>query len=211
MLNDVKVIPALILTLRDSDGSVYEAAVHALVELAEISPSSGLFEALNDEDKNVRIGAAYALAGKGGLAVLPGLFECVRQGGISGDKSEFERMQETIVQIGKPAVPVLVKALKDESVELRFFAAETLGWIGDAEALPHLADALNDEDEDVRYHAVSALQGFGNQGTSVLVNALNHPNEYVRLYAVDALRRIGTPEALAAVEAWRRERGDQQA
>jgi HEAT repeat protein len=212
MLGDITVVPALIETLRDTDKMVYEAAVYALVELAEIGHSPELFEALNDGDKNVRRGAAYALGEKGGIAVISGLFECVRQGGIGGDVSDFERISGVMMALGNPAVPELIRALQDDNALLRSFAAETLGNFDDPEVIPHLSRALNDAEEDVQYHAIWALSAFGDKSVPILTNVLVHPSsEETRLSAVNVLTHIDTPEALAAVEQWRRDQGGQQA
>jgi len=64
---------------------------------------------------------------------------------------------KTLSEIGEPAIPALITALKDKSWLVRSFAVEALGKIGGSKAVPALIDALNDEDEDVRNMAAWEL------------------------------------------------------
>jgi hypothetical protein len=56
------------------------------------------------------------------------------------------------------AVPALIKALKDDAMEVRRNTAEALGRIGDVRAREALKAALQDEDEWVREVAAGALK-----------------------------------------------------
>ena len=63
------------------------------------------------------------------------------------------------------AVPALVKALKDEAMEVRRNAASSLGKIGDLRAQEALKTALQDKDEWVQQVVADALKKI-EQGTS---------------------------------------------
>jgi len=63
------------------------------------------------------------------------------------------------------AVPALVKALKDEAMEVRRNAASSLGKTGDLRAQDELKTALQDKDEWVQEVVAHALKKIG-QGTS---------------------------------------------
>lgn len=71
-----------------------------------------------------------------------------------------------LAQIGSPAVPALIQALRDENRNLRYSAAETLGQIGAAgqmgqhqkDAVSALKQALGDEDWLVRQRAKGSLK-----------------------------------------------------
>ena len=63
------------------------------------------------------------------------------------------------------AVPALVKALKDEAMEVRRNAASSLGKIGDLRAQEELRAALQDKDEWVQDVVADALKKI-DQGTS---------------------------------------------
>jgi HEAT repeat protein len=85
--------------------------------------------------------------------------------------------------MGRAAVPGLLNALHDADGNVRRAAAWLLGKSGDARAVPGLIGLLPDTG--------GGMFGIGERVCDI---------------AAEALERIGTPEALAAVEAWR-ERG----
>jgi hypothetical protein len=103
---------------------------------------------------------------------------------------------------GAAAVPVLTKALSDESPEDRAAAATSLAEIGppNALAVPALAKALSDENPRVRSMAAMALQSSGAKAAAAipqLTKALQDPSDSVRHFAADALGAIGAPAASA--------------
>lgn len=51
----------------------------------------------------------------------------------------------------------LIRALKDEDEDIRYWVAEALGKIGDNRAVGPLIEALKDENSYVRYRAAKAL------------------------------------------------------
>ena len=55
----------------------------------------------------------------------------------------------------------LVKKLKSESAEVRSYAAEALGEVGDAHAVELLIEALQDVEGTVRRFATSSLGNLG--------------------------------------------------
>jgi HEAT repeat protein len=56
---------------------------------------------------------------------------------------------------------------------------------------------------------ITALAKIGNvRAVELLITALCDNREFIRTYAARTLQEIGTPEALAAVEAWRREQNE---
>ena len=57
------------------------------------------------------------------------------------------------VHLGKPVVPVLVKALKMPGSRLRYNAIETLSIIKDPQAVPNLLDVAGDDEEVTRVRA----------------------------------------------------------
>lgn len=70
---------------------------------------------------------------------------------------------DSLVRIGEPAVPELIKALRHGDPQVRFQAAVVLGRIGpDAEgAVPPLITTLNDTQPPVRKAAARALGQIG--------------------------------------------------
>ena len=111
----------------------------------------------------------------------------------------------------KPALFTLIKAAKENNIEIQKASLEALGKIGpDAiEAVPVLAAALNDPDVGVRRFAAEALGEIGSgsvEAVSALAAALKVPatghcgpyrdgdpaEEGVRRSAAEALGRIGS-------------------
>jgi HEAT repeat protein len=54
----------------------------------------------------------------------------------------------------------------------------------------------------VRQNAVKQLVPLGARAVPALIETLTHRNPEVQAAAADALKQIGTPEALAAADAW---------
>jgi len=76
------------------------------------------------------------------------------------DNEAEAKMAETLVAIGKPAVPSLIELLNDHDMWMSSaFAADVLGEIGDKRAIEPLADAL--EDPELGENAYKALKKFG--------------------------------------------------
>ncbi|MDJ0618750.1 MAG: HEAT repeat domain-containing protein [Calothrix sp. MO_192.B10] len=110
---------------------------------------------------------------------------------------------DALVNIGSPAVPVLIAALQDSDCNLRWRAASVLSDLGTeaAPAVPALTKALQDEDGQVRLYATLALGNIGaaaKPAVPSLMAALQDKELYVRIYAPSALRKIGV-EAKVAV------------
>ncbi len=83
------------------------------------------------------------------------------------------KARESLVALGKPAVPSLTRALQNSRLDhLRWEAAKTLGAIGDARAIPSLVKALEDSDPDVAWLAAEALKKFKKVAWPQLLRAL---------------------------------------
>jgi HEAT repeat protein len=95
------------------------------------------------------------------------------------DRYAFVRrwVANALGKLGEPGFQALLTALRDTNAGVRSDAAEALGELGDARAVEPLVVLLEDT-EDAYWERVCDV-------------------------ATEALERIGTPEALAAVAAWR--------
>ena len=68
-------------------------------------------------------------------------------------------MAEALGKMGdRSGIQLLVAALEDKSVWVRFRAAEALGTLGDSRGVELLEELLDDEDQDVREVATEALE-----------------------------------------------------
>lgn len=110
---------------------------------------------------------------------------------------------ESLVSLGKPAVPALIDALQNQDPAVRNGAAIALGKIGkDASAaIPALKKALGDNDFQVRSSVMQALSFIDRKAiVPFLIGELSSPEAWERYSATHALRTFGK-EAVAAVPA----------
>jgi HEAT repeat protein len=90
----------------------------------------------------------------------------------STDGVERHAAREQLEEIGRPAVPFLVRALQFPSAYARWEAAKALGEIGDASAAPALVRTLEDEKAAVRWLAATALINLGRDALVPLLRGL---------------------------------------
>jgi HEAT repeat protein len=88
---------------------------------------------------------------------------------------------ESLIAIGRPAVPLLVEALKNPNYLMRWEAAKALAEIGDPTAAPALVQALEDDAFEVRWRAAAGLSKMGIHGIKPLLKALVEDSESVTL------------------------------
>jgi HEAT repeat protein len=153
---------SLIRALKDDEFDVREEVVWTLSELGPVAADviPALIGALHDPDINVYEAAEHALAKVGIEApaeTVPLLLELVLG---EGDSRVAYSAFAALGQIGLPAVPGLVHALKNPNCEARRLAATQLGYIGSpgSEAVSALTKASDDEDAGVRKSAADALK-----------------------------------------------------
>ena len=83
------------------------------------------------------------------------------------------KARKSLIALGKPAVPSLIRTLQNSKMDhLRWEAAKTLGAIGDTKAIPPLVKALEDSDHDVAWLAAIALKKFKKAAWPTLLRAL---------------------------------------
>lgn len=100
-------------------------------------------------------------------------------------------------EIGEPAVEVVIAVLHDKSAARRQAAAETLGRIGDTQAVTPLLALLKDKTRDVALATTAALGEIGDRrAVAPLLDLLKSPVIDIKLAAISALGRIGDPTAV---------------
>lgn len=130
-----------------------------------------------------------ALGNIGGPGAVKTLVKLLKKGRNSYEK---ECGTNALVQIGEPAVDILVGTLEDEDYYLRCRAAEILSKIGDKKALEPLTAALKDKDNRVRIAAAWALRNMGEvSAVEPLIEALKDSKAVVRSYVASALGKTG--------------------
>jgi hypothetical protein len=109
----------------------------------------------------------------------------------SRDGMARQKARKSLVAMGKPATPSLIRALRNSKVDqVRWEAAKALGAIGDARAAPALVKALEDKDPDVAWLAADALQNLKKAAWPALFHKL------IRRGAHSASLRQGAHHAL---------------
>jgi HEAT repeat protein len=103
--------------------------------------------------------------------------------------SDQNNADEALEQTGDPAVPSLIKALKDKDWIVRQSSAETLGLTSDPRAVEPLITALNDSNMWVRLRSVVALGQLGDRRAVEPINRIltTDEDELVRRHAAKAL------------------------
>ncbi|PSB02397.1 HEAT repeat domain-containing protein [Merismopedia glauca] len=106
------------------------------------------------------------------------------------------RFAETLGEIGEPATPFLLQALKSHTNPVvRRAAAKTLTLIADPTAIPILLEAfLTDEDTVVKGSSAGALARIGKPAVPILLDILGSPEhpESIKGHAAWALAFIGS-------------------
>ncbi len=90
----------------------------------------------------------------------------------STDGVERQAAREKLAEIGRPAVPALVRALRSPSEYARWEGAKALGRIAEPSAAPALVKTLEDEKAAVRWLAATALINLGRDALVPLLQGL---------------------------------------
>ena len=184
-------VPLLVAGIKDDNEPVRHAAINALVLLraGRALSLTALTPLLKDENATTRQRAARALGRMGPSAApsVPALIEAARtspaDGSIANALAEIgpdalpavlaalqgapapdaERLLGLLRGFGKPAIPVLLEALKHPSPQVRAAAAKALGGMGrEAKSAAEPLFALaSDTEAPVRAAALRALVALG--------------------------------------------------
>jgi HEAT repeat protein len=91
-----------------------------------------------------------------------------------------QHARQSLMRIGKAAVPALVRALADQREQVRWEAAKALSEIADPRALPALVAALSDRNSGVSWLAAEGLIAIGRESLAPVLQALvDHPRSVV--------------------------------
>ncbi|HUT10078.1 MAG TPA: HEAT repeat domain-containing protein [Thermoguttaceae bacterium] len=165
---------------------------------------------LSSADEKTRAAAARRLGSFGGEAApaVPHLIKLLTdhpppryEGSIPMYSPAYEAL-ESLVRIGKPAIPDLTAALDHEDTAIRTRAADVLGQIGDGRAKKKLLAMLDDESPQIRAQAALSLGKIGGPDTlEPLLAAAEDPHSLVRGHALAGLALCpGIAEDPRAVE-----------
>jgi len=153
-MGDERCVEPLAAALRDGDWQVREVAIEGIGQIG--SPAVDvLLKLLRDWD--VRKSAIIALGKIRDERVLDPLMQQLRN-------DEFmEDATDALVNLGEPALPGLIKALKDKEELVRKQAVIALGRIKSPEAIDPLIEMLQNKDWFTRLTAAAALEAIGDE------------------------------------------------
>lgn len=194
-------IAQLTADLKDASPRVRAHAAHVLGSLGAAGRPAveALVSLAADPEPVVRREAVQAL-----LEIRPGpkvTIPLIKKLLADADPAVRMRILNTLANVGKPAVPGLIEALKDE--EAGKFACLVISEIGPdaAECGPALVERLKAEKlPEVRHQLMMALGAIESEvGVPVLVEEFADPESTNKVVAAFALGRIG-PAAKAGVK-----------
>jgi len=117
------------------------------------------------------------------------------------ERRDEDEIEADLVAVGPAAVPALIAALQDETLDMRSSVARALGRLGDRGAVEPLIKMLSHEDTDVRTWAAFALSLIGDRrAVEPLMKMLSEEDTDVRRYAAWALGLIGDRRAVEPLE-----------
>ena len=175
-IGDKASVPHLIRITDDPNWTVRIAVIRALLEIGESQAAQYILPLLKDENCTVREAAAEAL----GFLANPSTIE-----GLKG-------------------------SLADEDPLVRLASVVALGKIENAAVIEPLVLALDDDDRHVRWATADAIRRINSE--QIVPQLIGHLDDNGRPYwedervcdlVAEALTNIGTPDAKAAVKAWR--------
>ncbi len=172
-MGDERCVEPLGHALRDGDWQVREVAIEGLGQIG--SPAVELLIKLL-RDWDVR---KYAIAALGKIRderVLDPLMVQLRNDEFKDDALN------ALVELGQPALPRLVAALKDKDENVRKQSVLALGRIKHAEAIDPLIDMLSDSDWFTRLTSAAALEAIGDdRGREAIKPLMKDPDMVVRM------------------------------
>ncbi len=147
----------LISALRDARPAVRAEAIHILGIMESANAAPSLIEALQDPVPAVRLQAAKALGRVRSSLAVPALLTALR----TADEQLGSQIFAALVQIGRPAVPLLLDESSSNSSWIRWHSVRALTEIRDYRALPVLVRALHDPDRSIAWLAAKGLPHYG--------------------------------------------------
>jgi HEAT repeat protein len=121
---------------------------------------------------------------------------------IAASRRAAAEAAEGLEGLAEPAIPRLVKMLKDKDPFVRWVVARTLGKLGKRadDVVPSLLANIDDEDLDARMAAIEAVGKFGpeaNRAVEALARTVGKGDAEVRVATIKALEDIGKGSAPA--------------
>lgn len=196
-LYDGKAFGEWILLLKSKKGGEVQAAKQALSKIGR--PAVGqLIRAMKRQGKAVKAAVRDILGALGKRQPAKFVADLI------SDNAHRREQGAWVLGLARAntAVPLLIKALKDESYFVRYAAVMALGLIGKgaAVAAPALIAGFKDNNLSFKEVVAASLAKLGKAAVPLLLKEIYKEPVLNRWHAVKALGHIG-PEALAAIPA----------
>jgi HEAT repeat protein len=178
--------------LSSSDEETRRSAVVELSALSLRATRGYLFRAMGDPSWRVRKEAVEVyLSSPAAAEFTEEVFELLRSQENAGLRNSAA---ETLVRMGKAALPALTAHVDDDDGDVRKFVVDIFGTIGDTSSFSCLVRALDDADANVRASAAESLGRMKDaRAVQPLLDAISHPDITFRYTILDALAGIGVP------------------
>lgn len=173
--------------LSADDPAARRRAAEELAESTGFAPIAALAAALRDGNKGVRDAALRSLSKIGNENVARAAVEYIADENIT----TRNLAADLLMKLKDHSVGALVPYLYDADQDVRKFAVDILGLIGNAEAINHIILLLDDRDENV---VVSAAEALGNIRAKQAIPHLTRVfelHEYAQVPVAEALGKIG--------------------
>jgi hypothetical protein len=209
-LGDAAAIPDLLELLRDENMWVRRAAATAIAQMGNAGKDA-LLETLKQTKDDAREALVRALGWTGNPALIPMLLGL----GQDPERRVSNAALDALKILGALAIPELMTALSSANGNHRWLASMLLKEMGENAVQPLASLLQPDNSIEISANAARLLEDMEIPSASktaadwwiiCLPNTTKYPpmpSKRVCDLAVESLQRIGTPEALAAVEAWR--------
>ncbi len=204
-------LPTLIQLLHDENWFTRRSAAWALGEIGDAAGVPALVEALHDRESLVSADAAMALGWIRDQLAIPWLQQLLHHPNWRIRKAGARALG----WIGAPAVEVMLEELRSGNGDVHRLVVEALKNTHDRAVLDILLEATYDVSAEVRSAAVEALENvegdvFLRRLIQCLADTARARWQKLRIcdIAANILEASGKPEAVAAVEEWRRGAAD---
>ena len=176
--------------LQDNDEEVRLQALKGLAALGIGDSLPALYQALGDSGWRVRKEGVEIFLGLPAAASLCGeICELLHSQENAGLRNAAV---EILIRVGRAALPVLLEELACQDHDVRKFALDILGEIGDTSAAEAMLGALADADDNVR---AAAAENLGKlrfaEAVPALLDALDGADLLLRFTILEALGQIG--------------------
>lgn len=192
--------------LNHKDAEIRLGAVQALIEIGNTQAIRVLTAAAQDGEEGVREAAAEYLRTREALRLLASLPSPPQFGKQFTYEQQrlIEQVEERLVHMGVPAVPVLIAALAHDNRTIQSCAIKALGAIGDVRAIEPLMAVYEKNKGNTRGgDAIDSLQQINDPRiVGLLLSILKTKetgNYFTRAYAVSALGRLGDVSAVESL------------